>query len=321
MVLYINACARANSRTKRLVYALIKDMEDYVTQLDLYDMDLPLLDEPALIEREYAAEREDDSNPFVALAKEFRDAEAIVIGAPYWDLGYPAILRSYLEAIMTCGITFDYDDDGNIMGLCKAKELFFVTTSGGIIEKPNLGYAHIKALATKMLGITRCFCFAAEGLDMENIDADSVLESKIKELEGITDLQYQTHESKNTIMVVDDSKVNILKAEHILKEYGYATLTAESGMDCIKQLKLKHVDLILLDIEMPEMNGFETVDLLRGDSRTANIPVIFVTSDKSTDIVIKASQKKIAGYITKPFDEDELLNHVRKTLTAHKREL
>lgn len=120
--------------------------------------------------------------------------------------------------------------------------------------------------------------------------------------------------SDKTILIVDDTNVNILKADFILKNEGFKTLTANSGAACLKVLKTNHADLILLDIEMPEMNGFEVLDALRSNPNTSDIPVIFVTSDKETDIVIRAIQKKVAAYVTKPFNEDELLNHVVKIL-------
>lgn len=118
--------------------------------------------------------------------------------------------------------------------------------------------------------------------------------------------------SDKTILIVDDTNVNILKAEFILKNEGYTTLKANSGMACIKKLKTNHVDLILLDIEMPEMNGFETLSVIRSDPTTKDIPVIFVTSDKETDIVLKAVKSKVVAYVTKPFTEEELLGHVTK---------
>lgn len=120
--------------------------------------------------------------------------------------------------------------------------------------------------------------------------------------------------SDKTILIVDDTNVNILKADFILKNEGFKTLTANSGEACLKVLKTHQADLILLDIEMPEMNGFEVLDALRSNANTSSIPVIFVTSDKDTDIVIKAIQKKVSAYVTKPFNEEELLSHVVATL-------
>lgn len=122
------------------------------------------------------------------------------------------------------------------------------------------------------------------------------------------------------ILIVDDTNVNILKADFILKNEGYTTLKATSGMSCLKVLKTNHVDLVLLDIEMPDMNGFETLDEIRKNPATKDIPVIFVTSDHDTDIVLKAIQKKVAAYVTKPFNEEELLTHVTKVFSALKEE-
>lgn len=112
------------------------------------------------------------------------------------------------------------------------------------------------------------------------------------------------------ILIVDDSRVNIIKAEFILKNQGYPTLSAESGMAALKTLSMNKIDLILLDVDMPEMNGLETLEAIRSNPDTAKIPVIFVTSDSSTDTIVEAAKHNISGYVKKPFSEEELLTHV-----------
>lgn len=318
MVLFLNACARNDSRTKKLAKVLLKVLDEYVKEVELYKLDIPLLSDETIKSREEAAKKQDDADPFVALSKEFADANTIVIAAPYWDLAYPAKLRAYIEAVMTRGITFDILDNGDYKGLCKAKELYYITTSGGIIGDVNLGYEHIKDLASRMWGVEKCYYYSAEGLDLAGNDPEEILKKRMDQIKVIKSDAYQTIGLRNRVMVVDDSHVNILKAEHILKENGFFTASAISGAECLKKLKMDKADLILLDIEMPQMNGFEVLEALRSDPETAKIPVIFVTADKSVDVVLEAAKKNVAAYVTKPFDADQLIGHVRKALAGAK---
>lgn len=316
MILFINACARKHSRTKRLADSLLKILDEYVKEVNVYTEQIPILNELALNEREVAAKKFDDTNPFVALAMDFRDADTIVIAAPHWDLSYPAALRTYIEAIMINGVTFTFDKDGVPAGLCKAKHLYYISTSGDFLEDNDLGYTHIKTLAKKYLGIKNVTNFTADGLDLEGSHPEEIINAKINDIKVLVSDAYQTIGLQKRVMIVDDSKINILKAEHILKENGFFTVSATSGPDCLKKLKLNKVDLILLDIEMPQMDGFEVLEALRSNVATSHIPVIFVTSDKDIDTILMASQKHIAAYITKPFNDTELIEHVRKTLAG-----
>ena len=107
-------------------------------------------------------------------AVQFAQADTIVIAAPYWDLLFPTMVRAYLEAITVSGITFFYNEQGIPQGLCKAKKLIYVTTSGGPIIQ-NYGFEYIKALATTFYGIENVEFVSAEGLDILGADPDAIL--------------------------------------------------------------------------------------------------------------------------------------------------
>lgn len=319
MILFINACARKESRTLGLARKFLDGISEEIRELDLYEIGVPLLDEVAIDSRAKAAERKDETDPFVSLAMDFAAADHIVIAAPYWDLGYPAILRSYIEAIMVIDVTFGCKEDGSYQGLCRAKDLVYITTAGGHIDGPNLGYEHIKAVAKSMWGIKTIDYFSAEALDLEGANTQAILDKATEDLMVFKASGFLASFQDRKIMIVDDSKVNILKAEHILRENGFETMSAESGKECLKTLLLHRADLILLDIEMPGMNGFETIEEIRRHPNLADIPVVFVTGDNDMEIVVKASKYKVSGYVVKPFSEDELLLHVRKGLTSGKK--
>ena len=109
----------------------------------------------------------------------------------------------------------------------------------------------------------------------------------------------QAEKMVSNILVVDDEKINIRLIENICKDEPlYKIIAAESGKQAIDIVKEQHIDLILLDIEMPEMDGFETLEKLR---EITDAPVIFVTAYKDYKLIERARQMGVEDYITKPF--------------------
>ena len=101
-------------------------------------------------------------------------ADLVVVGGPYWDLGFPAALKVYLEWACTLGITFGYTQAGEQRGLCRAERLIYITTAGGPLEDRNFGYEYVRGVAG-MLGIINTHCVAAQGLDIRGNDPEAIL--------------------------------------------------------------------------------------------------------------------------------------------------
>lgn len=118
---------------------------------------------------------------------------------------------------------------------------------------------------------------------------------------------------KNVILVVDDDKTNLALAQKILGTQ-YRIAASTSGQAALKYLETHRPDLILLDINMPEMNGFEVMECLRSDLHTETIPVIFLTADNLAETEIKCFQMGAMDFVTKPFVPDILLSRVSKTI-------
>lgn len=114
------------------------------------------------------------------------------------------------------------------------------------------------------------------------------------------------------ILVVDDDMMNLRMAEFILQQYGYEVVKCESGMDCLNYLKEEKTDLILLDIEMPIMNGIQVLKEIRGNDDIADTPVMFLTASADADTVEDARKLGVVDYINKPFLPDELKSRVEK---------
>jgi len=116
-----------------------------------------------------------------------------------------------------------------------------------------------------------------------------------------------------TVFIVDDSDTNLAKAEEALEEH-FNVMTLPSAAKMFTLIEKINPDLILLDIEMPEMNGFEALEKLKASNTWASIPVIFLTG--TTDAVIEEKSAKLGavGIITKPFDSSVLLNQVNSRI-------
>ncbi len=176
-ILFINACCRDNSRTNELAQCLLDNLNGQIKTVNLYDENIKPIDIALLSKRDNLLKNDMTDNELFALANQFAEANTIVIAAPYWDLMFPSILKVYLENITVCGITFRYSEKGIPQSLCKAKNLYYVTTAGGYIGKNNFGFDYIKALATEFFGISNIKFFSAEGLDIYGADVDRILQA------------------------------------------------------------------------------------------------------------------------------------------------
>mgnify|MGYP006414143001 FL=1 len=116
------------------------------------------------------------------------------------------------------------------------------------------------------------------------------------------------------ILIVDDTLQNIQVLGTILREQGYQLNVAQNGKQALESVQKVHPDLILLDVMMPEMDGFETCQHLKADPETADIPVIFLTAKIETDDIVKGFELGAVDYVTKPFTATELLRRARTHL-------
>ena len=177
MILYINSCPRAESRTNRMAMALLKQLGDY-KEVNLYQEKLLPLNEERLNQRTELIEKKDYNSSMFKYAREFAQADTIVISAPFWDLSFPSELKIYLENIYVIGIVSRYGENGIPIGLCKAKQLYFVTTAGGTLVT-QFGFDYIKALAQDCFGIPDVKLIKAEMLDILGNDAEAILKEAI----------------------------------------------------------------------------------------------------------------------------------------------
>lgn len=120
------------------------------------------------------------------------------------------------------------------------------------------------------------------------------------------------------ILIVDDTPSNLEVLSESLADSGIEVAIATSGKAALKQLEYASVDLILLDIMMPEMDGFETCRLLKANERTKDIPIIFMTALSDSMDKLKGFNLGAVDYITKPFQKEEVLARTRVHLQLRK---
>lgn len=115
------------------------------------------------------------------------------------------------------------------------------------------------------------------------------------------------------ILVVDDDRTNLIMAEKLLgKEYQIISVT--SGEQALKFLSKKKPDLILLDINMPEMDGFEVMRRIKAEKEWEMIPVIFLTADRDADTEVECLEMGAVDFVGKPFEPEIMRNRIRRTL-------
>ena len=140
------------------------------------------------------------------------------------------------------------------------------------------------------------------------MDAGATLESKI-------------NRSDYKILIVDDVMSNVLLLKILLTNEKFQVCTANCGKACIEQAKTEHPDLILLDVMMPDINGFDTAVIMKKDPELADIPIIFLTALNTPADLVHGFQVGASDFLTKPFNKEELVMRVMQqiSLVAAKR--
>ncbi|MCK4700479.1 MAG: response regulator, partial [Bacteroidales bacterium] len=116
----------------------------------------------------------------------------------------------------------------------------------------------------------------------------------------------EQNNQNSMVLIVDDTPKNIQVIGSILMEQKYRISVAKNGREALKVVKDVKPDIILLDIMMPELDGFETCKQLKESPETRDIPVIFLTAKIETEDIVKAFELGAVDYVIKPFNPKEL---------------
>ncbi|MDH5803929.1 MAG: response regulator [Gemmatimonadota bacterium] len=117
-----------------------------------------------------------------------------------------------------------------------------------------------------------------------------------------------------TVLVVDDSKTILVAVGQILQQENYKVLTASNGEEGVEKAEAEHPDLILMDIEMPIMNGYQAVQTIRASEQLQETPIIMITTRNALEDVEKGYMSGCNDYVFKPVNTHEFLEKVRSWL-------
>lgn len=125
----------------------------------------------------------------------------------------------------------------------------------------------------------------------------------------------QINPSNFKLLIVDDVQTNVLLLKALLGKEGYQIYVANNGIEALELTKREIPDLILLDVMMPGMDGFEVAEHLKVDERLENIPIIFLTALDDTESIVKGFKLGASDFISKPFRKEELMVRLRHQLS------
>ena len=175
-LLWLDCCCRQeDSRTNYLAERYAARYQGWeVERLRLFEMDLRPMGRAEIELRDEVLARGEWGHPVLRWARAVKEADEILVAAPYWDLSFPSALKVFLEWASACGVTFTSTAQG-MKGLCKAGRAVYISTAGGPAGE-NLGWRYVRALF-EMFGIPKTDCILAEGLDIWGADVEGILQA------------------------------------------------------------------------------------------------------------------------------------------------
>lgn len=186
-LLFVNACLREGSRTERLARMWLerRAYEGEVSELRLAELDLDSLGtvgQSPLGEYLAGVAEGRFDHPLFSYAKDFARHDEVLIAAPFWNYGVPALLHTYLELVCSQGVTFDISEEGANLSLCHIDRLTYVMTAGG--AEPDASdehaFGYVRTLAKRFWYVPRVDLVAAWGLDGLGVDVDQALEDALQ---------------------------------------------------------------------------------------------------------------------------------------------
>ena len=194
-VLYVKANIKpeGQSRTFKVSDEFIEEYKrlnpnDEVTTLDLYNENIDFLRGEDLGAVFGPKNEESRNHPILKYAYQIAEADKIVIAAPMWNLGVPAIVKAYFDYVSVTGITFRYTENGPV-GMAKATNALIVSGRGGDYSSPiakemEMGERYLRTILT-FFGVKNIKSIAAENLDVVGVDVEKIISDKVEEVKNL----------------------------------------------------------------------------------------------------------------------------------------
>ena len=183
--LFVNACIREDSRTRKIAEKFLNIYDPDYVECNLEEEGPRALTNGELTRRSELAMKGDFSDPYFRFARQFREAETLVIAGPYYDLSLPAAVKDYIETINIVGLTFHYIGDDAPRTLSKGKRLVYVMTAGGTVVSHEYGYGYLKTMFETFYEFEDCHYLYAEKLDLTGADVDAIMDKALTEAEEL----------------------------------------------------------------------------------------------------------------------------------------
>ena len=181
MLLFVDCCIRGElSATRRYAMAYLEKRGEEFQTLCLARQALkPLLAED-IARRDRLLSQGKTADAMFCLARQFKQADEVIIAAPYWDLSFPSLLKVYFENVCVCGITFGYEGE-KCVGYARAKTVRYFSTCGGFTNGMHHGVQYSRAIC-QMLGINELIAYTIEGMDIDPAKREQLLAEAIQRL-------------------------------------------------------------------------------------------------------------------------------------------
>jgi chemosensory pili system protein ChpA (sensor histidine kinase/response regulator) len=157
----------------------------------------------------------------------------------------------------------------------------------------------------------------ADGRVVVILDAPALVQARLRKAlasEARRATPAEAEEERPLIMVVDDSITIRRVTERVLTRNGFRVSTAKDGMDALGKLQVEYPHVVLLDIEMPRIDGFELATYMRNSEKLSKVPIIMITSRSGEKHRARAEQIGVERYMIKPYQEDELIKSINELL-------
>jgi CheY-like chemotaxis protein len=165
---------------------------------------------------------------------------------------------------------------------------------------------------TKKPGLPRISADRSLRRQIESIKRQKIVGKKVVSLSDFRDLR--TNVDTRTILVVDDDEIMRSAMKRILENEGYNVAMAVDGLELSKVLETTRLDMILLDVTLPWVDGYELCRLIKDHPALKSVPLVMVSARKSKEDIQKGFDAGCDDYVTKPFDIDHMTNVINKML-------